>query len=170
METFSIFTHQPCVTPLRYTKKVVSTAEKVLLQSQIKTEFGSLHIRRGDATSVCNTDLNKIENYLKCSLKTCNKNNFPIILFTDETSEKYINGIGEILLALNHTFVNGESLIRKVLKDSIRNGDLTKKHDNNFFRFEVSNYIKEATQYNLVQRRRLQCNSCDAVCSDSKGD
>ena len=155
-----------CMTPLRYTPTVVYTAEKVLLQTKINSDFGSLHIRRGDAASVCNTDLKNIKNYLECSLKSCKENSFSIILFTDETSETYINGISEILSSLNHTMLNGENLIKKMLKGSMKNGDLTRKHDNNFFVFEVSNYIKQAARYHLVQRRRLQCNDCDEVCSD----
>ena len=159
-----------CISPLRYASRVVEIAKIVLLKSGIISEFGSLHIRRGDAIRECNTAMNHVREYLECSLKACKleMGDFPVIFFTDERSEHYINRVDELLTGLNHTMINGETLIKNVMQSSIETGVLPEKFDNNFFRFEVGGYIKNAARYQLAQRRKLQCTKCDPMCVDTR--
>ena len=157
-----------CINPLRYASKVVEIAKTVLFKSGIISEFGSLHIRRGDAIRECNTSTNHVRMYLECSLKACQLEmvDFPVIFFTDERSEQYINRIDELLMGLNHTMINGETLSKNVMQSSIDTGELPEKYDNNFFRFEVGGYIQNAARYQLAQRRTRQCTKCDPMCVD----
>ena len=159
-----------CVNPPRYANNIVQIAKAALLKSGINSEFGSLHIRRGDAVRECNTAMSHVKTYLKCSLKACKADmgDFPVIFFTDERNEVYINRVDELLTGLNHTMINGEILINNIIQDSIETGSLHKKYDNNFFRFEVGGYIKKAARFQLAQRRKMQCAKCDRVCIDKR--
>ena len=59
---------------------------------------------------------------------------------------------------------NGEILIRKVLQETIDKKILSPIFNNNFFIFEISNFIKTIASYRLTQRRKLACNECDPQC------
>ena len=156
-----------CISPIRYSKIVISLAEKVMIKSGINSEFGTLHIRRGDAIRECNTAINHVKDYLECSLKKCN-GDFPVIFFTDEPSQRYSKKVSDLLSSLNHKMINGEKLIKSVLEIEILNGRLSKSFNNNFFQFEISNLIKEISRYQMVQRRKRMCNNCDPMCVDRK--
>ena len=64
--------------------------------------------------------------------------------------------------------INGEILIKNYFEKNIEQGKLEAHYNNNYFKFEVSNYIKDVSKYKLVQRRKFQCNSCDHVCVDNR--
>ena len=157
-----------CISPPRYGKIVVTLAEKVMIKSGIKSEFGTLHIRRGDAIQQCNTEINRVKNYLECSLKKCDSD-FPVILFTDEPSETYLKNISDVLTSLNHKMINGEKLITSVLETEVRNGRLSDKYINNFIQFKISLLIRYSSRYQMIQRRKENCNDCDDwICDDRK--
>ena len=139
-----------------------------MIKSEIKSEFGTLHIRRGDAIQLCNTEINRVKDYLECSLKKCDSD-FPVILFTDESSETYFKNISDVLTSLNHKMINGEKLIKSVLETEVRNGRLSDKYINNFIQFEISLLIRYSSRYQMNQRRKENCNDCDDwICDDRK--
>ena len=105
-----------------------------------------------------------MEKYLTCSLKECSQN-FPVLIFTDEIDrEKYLKSIAGVLASLNKTFIDGETMIEQYIVNSVLTEEMAEDYNDNFFRFEVSNFIKELSKYQLVQRRTFQCNGCDDVC------
>ena len=155
-----------CDYPLKPSELTISLSEQILISTNISSEFTTLHIRRGDSVRTCDTTIKKIMHYLECSLKSCSKN-LPVLFFTDEIDQIYVGKVEQILENLNHTVFNGEKIISEFFENSISSGKIESYYDNNFFRFQISNYIKSMSKYQLVQRRSFHCNSCDHVCVDN---
>ena len=156
-----------CVVPNKTPDTYIDLAEKVLIAAGIKSDFATIHIRRGDAKKECSTPLEKIRKYAECSLKNCTKN-LPVILFTDETDTTYINGVKQIFQDIDFKFIDGEGLIKSTFRNISRENPDLKKFENNYFFFQTSNFIKSISSYQLVQRRRFACHECDSQCSTRK--
>lgn len=157
-----------CRNTLSYSDAVVKIASETLKTSDIKSDFISFHIRRGDARKECGTWVEKVEQYLNCSLANVDcfdkGQKHPVVLFTDEQSENYIRKIRMSVSKLGFEMVNGEDLVKTAVGKAISDGNLDRKFDNNFFLFEVGNYLKQIAKYKLALRRKISCHKCDPIC------
>ena len=157
-----------CNFPTQFSQNITNVGNRFLSKHNITNGFMTFHIRRTDAKKECDTDLHKIQNYLSCSLKNCKKPNqatiTPIILFSDETSEKYISGVGRILESLGYQMVHGDSEIQVLVKEMVKSEVLPAYFDNNYVIFWVSNYLKGSALHTFQKRRKGGCHDCDTKC------
>ena len=125
-------------------------------------KFITFHIRRGDAKRHCDTGLTNVWKYLKCSLEP-EKTMLPIVLFTDEHDRNYLRNMKSYVEQLGREFVLGDTIVRRVMKEMVFNGDLDDRYLNNYSVFAVVRYIQEnLSKYRLTMRRSFHCVECDA--------
>lgn len=170
-----------CFYPMEFSDPIKKVFLEFLKSTNLKQfEYITLHIRRGDAKKLCNTSIEKMNNYITCSLANCNADNFgfnqTIIVFTDELNSEYLDDVEKILEEKGHRFLNGEAKVLELVLEMVvgnefhdeNAGNSTKKsvtkYLNNYFTFQASNIIKFYARYKLVQRKRGQCHDCDEAC------
>jgi hypothetical protein len=125
---------------------------------------GHLHIRRRDTKHECDTSLERVESYLKCSLPTAKQ---PIVLLfaSDERDTDYRQGLQQrVEASFSHvSLVDSDALVAKHIEEATRTGRLPRRLDNNYYIFRVVHALGEKAEFALQLRRTLSCNDCDPV-------
>eukprot|EP00934_Nitzschia_sp_Nitz4_P000865 Nitzschia sp. Nitz4//scaffold196_size54656//50406//51821//NITZ4_006649-RA/size54656-processed-gene-0.56-mRNA-1//1//CDS//3329540456//865//frame0 len=136
-----------------------------------------LHVRRGDSASRCDTSLEKMERYLRCSIAdhlpqnsgsdrtgaTSDKNNATVFFYSDERDEGYRSSLATSAREkLRLGFVDLDMFVSGALSsmDSDKMPDW--KRSNNYYFFRVLHAIVEALglDLSLEQRREISCETC----------
>eukprot|EP00977_Amphora_coffeiformis_P004228 scaffold884_cov202-Amphora_coffeaeformis.AAC.1 len=133
---------------------------------KLKTDFpnvaaiGHLHLRRGDAKKVCDTEIPTIKKYLQCSLAdTRNKiGQFLVLFSSDESDATYRRTICQMVESDGHLCLDLDALIKAEL-ERLLNRDII----NNYFTFEVGKQISHRAGFQLERRRTIICDDCNNV-------
>ena len=143
--------------------------------SRLKTDFNppdkyiSFHVRGGDSIDSCDTSLDRILDYLSCSLKN-EKQSLPIVLFTDETHTAYIDAVTSMgqQLVPKRVIVHGDRLLSRTVDDLIHTGEIPEHfHSSNYVVYAASLLVEQTAKAVLQLRRKCHCNLCDSEIVDA---
>merc|ERR1712238_466032 len=128
------------------------------------TNFGALHIRRGDPKNQCNSTLEEMKSYLGCSLRELSATSkITMFVMSDEEDRDYHNGIQKIIEDLGHTFVDMDETVLHVMRKGATKDKSLEVLLNNFFTFKVENMIIRNCDFVLEKRKGVRCNACDSA-------
>jgi hypothetical protein len=127
------------------------------------TIVGTLHIRRGDGTSKCDTRLERIQSYLECSLAGLSQKKIVILFSSDEIDVDYRKGVQYLVERQHHhaiTFLDLDALVRQALAQ-----EPEWRRTNNFYVYRIIRALQESplVQFSLSQRRNIACHDCDPI-------
>lgn len=162
-----------------YVKIEYSSPIKLLMQSLERevrkhagmndddTLIGLLHLRRGDTTHVCDTSIEKVRSYLKCSIGGSEGlRSVMLVMTSDEKDINYRNSI--LRLAdefIQLSVIDGDNITERIIDEAVATGMiLHKSFANGFVAFAVESTLRNA-QSGLIDfrlsRRRSNCPDCD---------
>jgi len=151
-------------TPLPLENFAKNTMKLIARTHPNTTNFGALHIRRGDAKNECNTTLEEMKSYLGCSLRELSATSkITMFVMSDEEDRDYRNGIQKIIEDLGHTFVDMDETVLHVMRKGATKDKSLEVLLNNFFTFKVEKLIIRNCDFVLEKRREIRCNACDSA-------
>ncbi len=144
--------------------------ERVRMNGLTNSIYGFLHIRRGDAIAECDTRIEVIDYFLKCSLngtETQGKN-ITLLLGSDETNTTYREKVMKLQDGFPHvSILDADSLTLEVIKEAATSGLIDASagfENNNFYNYEVQRTLKRDSidKFSSVflDKRRKNCNKC----------
>ncbi len=142
---------------------------RILKDSLEDSLHGLLHLRRGDVVDVCDTSIERMEEYFSCSLNnTAHFGNITLLMTSDEEDEFYRQSIKNLAVDYEHvTILDVDEMIWGIVDEAVGNGDLSSKHQNNYFVYEIGNMLRTWKTDGLVKfylvRRRSMCTECIPV-------
>ena len=147
-------------------KKLESEIRRQSATHHTNALIGLLHLRRGDTTEICDTSLDKVRKYLKCSLGGSEGiHNVTLVMISDDRDDSYRNSI--IRLAdefTDLTILDGDNITYGIIDDLTRSGHVSKSMYNVFIAFAVEatlrKSVSEVVDFRLA-RRRSKCPDCD---------
>lgn len=128
--------------------------------------IGLLHLRRGDTTHVCDTSIEKVRSYLKCSIGGSEGiRSVMLVMTSDEKDINYRNSI--LRLAdefIQLSVIDGDNITERIIDEAVATGMIHKSLANGFVAFAVESTLRNA-QSGLIDfrlsRRRSNCPDCD---------
>ena len=127
---------------------------------------GLLHLRRGDSINRCDTSVDKMRDYLACSLDGTESlgRNLTMIFMTDESDTEYRKNIIDLLDEYPHvSIVDADALTKAVVGEAVRNGLIDKDFKNNFYTYDVESVLRDIhgdlIKFTL-EERRSSCHDC----------
>ena len=128
--------------------------------------FVTLHVRRTDAASLCNTSVDDVARYVACSQRTsAAAQAAPLVLFTDELSPHYLYGLLTRLATEANggrgPVYHGDALLHRLAAGGGDGGD---NGGDNYFIYAATSAIKESAAGWLTRRHEMRhgnCNRCD---------
>jgi hypothetical protein len=139
---------------------------RIVRYSPNNTIFGLLHLRRGDAINECDTSVERMREYLNCSLNETEflGRNITMLMTTDEDDSQYRQSIMALIEDYPHvSILDADQIVRTVVKEAAENGIISKALENNYFIFEVESILRDwgntFFKFHLV-RRRSTCPDC----------
>ena len=144
--------------------------EKRIRNQALKNAYlGHLHIRRGDAIDDCDTSVERMEEYFKCSLDDTEVlgRNITLLMTSDEDDSEYRD---EILSLINDddryqhvSILDSDKIVKSIMKDAVESNLIAKDMLNNYFVFDVEYLLQDWSStlmdFHLV-RRRSMCTDC----------
>lgn len=130
------------------------------------TQFGVLHIRRGDTLTMCDTTLERMSRYLACSLGDLfarGAGNTALYLMSDEQDSCYRQAIQAVVERLGLVFVDLDQKVWSVLEDQALANPARVRLLHNFFAFQVGQKVREGADFFMMQRRKMSCHDCDNI-------
>jgi hypothetical protein len=126
----------------------------------------SFHIRRGDATSECDTSLERVKSYLKCSLPQ--KRDIILLLASDEQDIRYRQALQQMIESSfpQVSAIDLDDLVSEHLHRAVLQGRVPERLKNNYYIFRLQGVIREKNDFQLKLRRDFECNDCDQVVLD----
>merc|ERR1719498_246335 len=130
-------------------------------------KYLSLHVRRGDALGACDTKVEKVVEYVTCSLNQegwMKRHDQPLVIFTDEKNEPYKTELLKSLKAAlggNRTVLFGDPLIHDIAKE--KDGP---------FKFATTLVLRHQAEAELFMDRTqcLPCGVCKEHCRGANFD
>lgn len=139
---------------------------RIVRYSPNNTIFGLLHLRRGDAINDCDTSVERMRQYLNCSLNETEflGRNITMLMTTDEDDLQYRQSIMALIEDYPHvSILDADQIVRTVVKEAAENGIISKALENNYYIFEVESILRDwgntFFKFHLV-RRRSTCPDC----------
>jgi hypothetical protein len=139
---------------------------RIVRYSPNNTIFGLLHLRRGDAINDCDTSVERMRQYLNCSLNKTELlgRNITMLMTTDEDDSQYRQSIMALIEDYPHvSILDADQIVRTVVKEAAENGIIRKAFENNYYIFEVESILRDwgntFFKFHLV-RRRSTCPDC----------
>ena len=128
--------------------------------------IGLLHLRRGDTIHVCDTSIEKVRSYLKCSIGGSQGiRSVMLVMTSDEKDINYRNSI--LRLAdefIQLTVIDGDYITKRIIDEAGATGMIHNSMANGFVAFAVESTLRNA-QSGLIDfrlsRRRSNCPDCD---------
>ena len=83
-------------------------------------------MRRGDSIDTCNTSVDRIKEYLACSLNGTESlgRNITLLMMTDEDDVEYRQDIMGLLDDFTHvSILDADDIVAKIVRESVRNGN-----------------------------------------------
>lgn len=141
---------------------------KVRMNGLNNSIYGFLHIRRGDDLGKCDSRIEVINHYLKCSLNGTEAlgKNITLLLGSDETNTTYREEVMKLTGGLPHiSILDADSLTVKVIKEAVRSGLIAGDaglESNNYYMYEVQRVLKRGYGFSSVflERHRDNCQQC----------
>jgi hypothetical protein len=128
-------------------------------------DFVTLHLRRGD-NRVCDTDVDTVMKYLKCSIASDDVKH--VVVLTNEKEENYLkeltqnfaNQFPSMEMILLDRFLSSKPFLEKLTQNNImkRSGD--EFLNDNCFLFSAEKVLASMARYHL-ERGRVHCKKCD---------
>lgn len=147
-------------------KRLLNRFKRLSPQNSI---FGLLHLRRGDSIDTCNTSVDRIKEYLACSLNGTESlgRNITLLMMTDEDDVEYRQDIMGLLDDFTHvSILDADDIVAKIVRESVRNGIIDAGLENNFYVYDIEQVFQgwdsDFTKFHLV-RRRTMCTDCIPV-------
>lgn len=149
----------------------------ILLSTESKTIYGSLHIRRGDAEKICDTSTDAIREYVRCSFSEMNKNttnnrSVGVLFSSDEDDPNYRETIKDIVMNSSTivSFFDLDSMVVKAVKAGVARGRVgTWNLNNNYFWFRVTQELQSRSAAFVMEKRRFYaCPKCTNVLASLK--
>ncbi len=143
--------------------------ERIMRKSFDSSFHGLLHLRRGDVIDVCNTSVERIREYLSCSLNNTEIfGNLTLLMTSDEEDDHYRQSIKTLASDFEHvTILDVDEMIWETVDEAVGRGELSKDHHNNYFVYEIGNMLRTWKTDGLVKfylvRRRSMCTDCIPV-------
>ena len=130
------------------------------------TLIGLLHLRRGDTIFVCDTSIEKVRSYLKCSVGGNEGLRSMMLVMTSE--EKDIGYRNSILRLADEfiqlTIIDGDNITERIIDEAVATGQIRKSMANGFVVFAVESTLRNAKSELIdfrLTRRRSNCPDCD---------
>eukprot|EP00957_Ditylum_brightwellii_P052658 3992379-Ditylum_brightwellii.AAC.1 len=112
-----------------------------LLENSI---YGLLHLRRDDSIDDCDTSVDKIREYLSCSLENTDLiGNITLLMKSDEVDKHYhqeIVGLADMYGYVD--ILDLDDLVWKIIHQAVADGDINDYHVNNYFVHEIGNTLR----------------------------
>lgn len=147
-------------------KRLLTRFERMSPQNTI---FGLLHLRRGDVIAKCDTSVDRMKEYLACSLNGTESlgRNLTLLMMTDEDDVEYRQDIMGLLDDYPHvSILDADDIVKKIIREGARNGIIDAGLENNFYVYDIEKVFQgwdsEFTKFFLV-RRRSMCTDCIPV-------
>lgn len=163
----------PSETVSRLTEMVFDRIAPPFLNSTSAVSYGYFHIRRGDATSSCNTTLPDLDSFLNCSLQRRDeiRQNFGdvvMLLASDERDQCYRRGVCDLIQQVHGLgCLDLDETIEKVIQDYVAEPntepDQRKRFlNNNYLTFVVGGRVAAdpRIKIRLEKRREQNCPRC----------
>ena len=126
-------------------------------------------MRRGDSIDTCNTSVDRVKEYLACSLDGTESlgRNITLLMMTDEDDVEYRQDIMGLLDDFTHvSILDADDIVAKIVRESVRNGIIDAGLENNFYVYDIEQVFQgwdsDFTKFHLV-RRRTMCTDCIPV-------
>ena len=146
--------------------------ERVRMNGLTNSIYGFLHIRRGDSIAECDSRIEVIDYFLKCSLngtETQGKN-ITLLLGSDEKNTTYREKVLKLQNGFPHvSILDADSLTLGVIKEAATSGLIdagTGFENNNFYIYEVQRTLKrgwdtdDAFSSVFLDKHRQNCDKC----------
>ena len=142
--------------------------ERVRMNGLENSIYGFLHIRRGDTINVCDTRIEVIDYFLKCSLngtETTGKN-ITLLLGSDETNTTYREKVMELQDGFPHvSILDADSLTLEEIKEAATTGLIdagAEFETNNYYIYEVQGIFRREWAFSSIflEKRRSFCPKC----------
>ncbi|GFH50097.1 hypothetical protein CTEN210_06573 [Chaetoceros tenuissimus] len=131
--------------------------------------LGHLHIRRGDAIDVCDTSVERMEEYFKCSLDDTKSlgRNITLLMTSDENDSEYRKAIMSLIYDDDRyphvSILDSDKIVKSIMKGAVESHLISKHMLNNYFVFDVEYLLQDWSStlmdFHLV-RRRSMCTDC----------
>jgi hypothetical protein len=122
---------------------------------------GSWHVRRGDAITLCNTTLGRMESYLLCSFNGTSSKPITLLFASDERNSEYRLGIQRLVEDLGHvTFVDLDEMVLKYIKGATRENERDESKSDNYHVFLLEKNLRTRAAFKLAHRRTISCKDC----------
>ena len=128
--------------------------------------IGLLHLRRGDTTQICDTSIEKVRSYLKCSIGgNEGLRSMMLVITSEEKDISYRNSI--LSLAdefIQLTLIDGDNITERIVDEAVATGQIPKSMANGFVVFAVESTLRTAESELIdfrLTRRRSNCPDCD---------
>mmetsp|Transcript_19676 Transcript_19676/g.55594 ORF Transcript_19676/g.55594 Transcript_19676/m.55594 type:complete len:501 (-) Transcript_19676:319-1821(-) len=126
--------------------------------------IGTLMIRRGDAVTSCNTNLTKMEHYLKCSFEPVKDRDIALLYTTNEADPAYTDAIKEMV----ENNASGKGKRRLLVLDGLidkrlQEPDIPVGYRNNYHIFSIAKELMARSDFALHQHRRAGCLECSPI-------
>uniref|UniRef100_A0A7S1Z432 O-fucosyltransferase family protein n=1 Tax=Ditylum brightwellii TaxID=49249 RepID=A0A7S1Z432_9STRA len=134
-----------------------------LLENSI---YGVLHLRRGDSIDDCDTSVDRIREYLSCSLENTDLiGNITLLMKSDEVDKRYRQEIVGLADTYGHVnILDLDGLIWKIVHQAGADGDINDYHVNNYFVYAIGNMFRtRLIQFYLERRKKNYCLDCIPV-------
>lgn len=129
--------------------------------------IGLLHLRRGDTLTVCDTTIDKVKEYLYCSLGGMKgqKANVTLVMISDERDSTYRNEVMGLISEFSHmTMLDGDAIVESIVAEAANTGLIVKEMVNNYVTFAIEAILRD-TSFGLAEfllvRRRKTCRDCE---------
>lgn len=128
-------------------------------------DFVTLHLRRGDYRK-CNTDINTVMKYLRCSMR--NDNVTKVVVLTNENEEQYLNDLhqnftqkfpGKEMILLDR-FMTSETFVDSLVQKNLMKRSGAEFLKDNCFFFSAEKVLVSMARYHL-ERGHMHCKNCD---------
>ena len=143
--------------------------KRIRNQARNNAYLGHLHIRRGDAIDDCDTSVERMAEYFKCSLDDTGSlgRNITLLMTTDEDDSEYRE---EILSLINDndryphvSILDSDKMVKSIMTNAVESHLISKDMLNNYFVFDVEHLLQDWSSslmdFHLV-RRRSMCTNC----------
>jgi len=140
---------------------------RIIRNSVDNTKHGILHVRRKDTIHECDTSVDRMREFLACSLNGTDSlgSNLTILLTSDEEDVEYRHEIIELADRYRHvSILDADELVKNIVHEAVKNGVIDKGLDNNYYIFEVEQVLRgwenDFVKFHLVRRRSNKCKDC----------
>lgn len=129
--------------------------------------YGFFHVRRGDAIDECDSSIEVLGDFLRCSLNGAvdvgSNRHITLLFASDEKNEMYRRNVKELAHHFPHvSILDLDKMTTEVIHDAITNRSFPVGYANNFFTYELQNGIH--FDANLISffldKHRTNCPKC----------